>query len=204
MDDKRFVRPLTAGAAAFVVLLLLPVVSFALYYRVFPNVFEAPVYQLWQLSGSLFSSNTGAALRLIFFQPLAIVGYVEAGTGLRVWEAYAYPIPTLALLAGALYGGFVVSRGKLARSAAVQLAVGFGFMALALSHVRVAACCTGPGWVVDVWLRGFALSPSPGGGIDWPILYQRVETLLLPSQAALAAAGVALLAYVSRSGVKRN
>lgn len=204
MDDKRFARPLAVGVGAFAVILLIPVFLFALYYRVVPNIFEAPIHQLWQLSGSLFSSNAGAALRLVISQPLALVGYLETGTGLRVWEVYAYPIPTLVLLSSALFGGVIAARGRPPRLAQVQLAAGLACVALALSHVRVAACCTGPGWAVDVWLRGLALTPSPGSTIDWPVFYQRIEALLLPAQVMLALAGVALIAYAGRGRLKHD
>lgn len=204
MVNKPVVGTLTVGLAAFAAILLLPVVLFALYFRVVPNIFEAPIQQLWQLFGSLLSSNAGAALRLLFSQPLAIAGYVETSTGLRVWEVYAYPIPTLVLLTSALFGGAIAARGGFTRPAQVQLAAGLACVVLGLNHVRMAACCTGPGWVVDVWLRGLALTPSPGSAIDWPVWYQRIEPLFLPVQLVLVAGGVVLMVLAGRSKAEQG
>jgi hypothetical protein len=203
VDSKRLARPLTVGAAVFVILLLLPVVLLALYYRVVPNIIEAPVHQLWQLSGYLFSSNTGAALRLLLSQPVTIVGRAEIDTGLRVWEVYAYPVPNLILLAGALHGGVIAMSVHRQRRRRVQVAAGLLLMAIGLSYVRVVACCTGPGWAIDVWLRGLALTPSPGSLIDWSAWYQRIEPLFLPAQAALVVGGVALITLAGRNSADK-
>jgi hypothetical protein len=199
VDSKQFLRFLGVGAIVFAALVLLPVFWFALYYRVVPNIFEAPIQQLWSLSSNLFSSNPGAALRLVIYQPLAVVGHLENNTGLRVWEVFVYPIPSLVLLAGALYGSVIALRSYREQNRLAQVITGVLLVALGVCYVRVAACCTGPGWAVDVWLRGLALTPSPGGFVDWPALYQRIEVLLLPAQVVLVAGGVVLMALARRN-----
>jgi hypothetical protein len=204
VDRKQYLRFLGIGAIVFAALVLLPVLWFALYYRVVPNIFEAPIQQLWQLSSNLFSSNPGAALRLVVYQPLAVVGYIESGTGLRVWEVYAYPIPALVLLAGVTCACVIAARGDVRPIRLAWISTGVLLVTLAVSYVRVAACCTGPGWVIDVSLRALALIPSPGGQIDWPALYQRIEALLLPVQVVLVAAGVAIMTYAARRGSERD
>jgi hypothetical protein len=195
---------MTVGIAAIAIFLPLPVVLFALYYRTVPNIFEMPVFQLWQLLGSLFSSNTEAAFRLLFSQPVAVIGYLEAGTGLRVWEVYAYPVPTLVLLAGVFYGSVVALRFRRQRPRQVRVAAGISLMAIGLYYVRVSACCTGPGWAVDVWLRGLALVPAPGGVVDWAAFYQRVESTLLSVQVILVLTGMALIAHAVWGRTKRD
>lgn len=199
-----FLRAITAGLVLFASLLLLPVVLFSIVHAGFPNSLEAPVLPFASLFSSLHASNAAAAFRLLAAQPLMLVSHAEINTGLRVWEVYAYPFPTLVLLSSALYSGVIVVRGHLSRNARAQLVAGLGILVLALSYARVATCCTGPGWVVDIWLRGLALTPAPDSGLDWSAFYQRIESLLAPGQAVLVLTGLALLALAARNGAVRR
>jgi hypothetical protein len=157
-----------------------------------PNAIESPFGQALTLAPVLFESNAMAALKAVASQPVAVVAFVEAGTGLRVWEVYLHLLPLLFLFAAALYASRLMTLGLTGVAQIAPFAGGLVLLTIALNTIRVAACCTAPGWGPDVWLRGLALSP-PLGGVDWSVLYPHIERFILPAQIFSAAAGAALI-----------
>jgi predicted small secreted protein len=109
-----------------------------------------------------------------------------------VWEVYLHLLPLLVLSAAALYASRLMKLGLTGVAQIAPFAGGLVLLAVALNTIRVAACCTAPGWGPDVWLRGLALSP-PLGGVDWGVLYPHIERFILPAQIFIAGAGVALI-----------
>jgi hypothetical protein len=191
-------RGVLGAALLFAVLSSAPMLVLASIHLAPPNAVESPFGQALTLFPSLFASNPLAALKVFAFQPVAVVAYVEAGTGLRVWEVYLHPLPLLLLFAAALYGSRQMMLGLAGAEQIAPFAGGLVLLAIALNTVRVAACCTAPGWGPDVWLRGLALSP-PLGGVDWGVLYPHIERFILPAQIFIAAAGVALILVAAQN-----
>jgi predicted small secreted protein len=169
-----------------------PMLVLALIHLAAPNTIDSPFGQALTMFPGLFASNPLAALKLFASQPVAVVTHVEAGTGLRVWEVYLHLLPLLVLSAAALYASRLMKLGLTGAAQIAPFAGGLVLLAVALNTIRVAACCTAPGWGPDVWLRGLALSP-PLGGVDWGVLYPHIERFILPAQIFIAGAGVALI-----------
>jgi hypothetical protein len=178
-------------------MLLAPVILLGLLYFTPPNWLESPLARTLPIVPSLLASNPLAALKLLAAQPLVVLAYVEAGTGLRVWEVHLHVLSMLLLLGAAFYDARVWPRLTGARTIALFIG-GLVLLAAAFNTIRVAACCTAPAWALDVWLRGLALSPAPGG-IDWSEFYLRVEALLFPIQVGIACLGLVLLVAAGRA-----
>ncbi len=195
--------PLPRAAAALALMLVLlaaPALGLMLLYGQWPNTWEMPAANAAPLFTGLLASNPAAALRLLFTLPLAVVAYVEAGSGLRVWEAHLYALPAAVLAATSIYAATIATAGRHApRALAGSLLV-----ALALAYVRVAACCTAPGWALDIWLRGRALTPAAQPWLDWTALYTRLEAWFVPAQVLLVLSGLALLAYAHAAARPRQ
>lgn len=185
-------RVATIAALLLAALALAPMLALALIHGSLPNVIESPFGQVLNLFPGLFGSNPAAALRILVSQPLAVIVHVEAGSGLRVWEVYLHLWSLLFLFAVALNASLQMRRGLTGEAQIVPLAGGLALIALALNTIRVAACCTSPGWGPDVWLRGLALSP-PLGGVDWGMVYPQIERFILPMQILIGGAGTGLV-----------
>jgi hypothetical protein len=172
------------------------VILLVLLYFTPPNWLESPLARTLPIVPSLLGSNPLAALKLLAAQPLVVLAYVEAGTGLRVWEVHLHALSVLLLLGAAFYGARLWSRLTGAKFMGLFIG-GLVLCATALNTIRVAACCTAPAWALDVWLRGLALSP-PAGGIDWSTFYLRIEPYLLLLQLGVAGLGAFLLIATGR------
>lgn len=169
-----------------------PMMVLVLIHLAAPNAIDSPFGQALTLAPVLFESNPMAALKALASQPVAVVAFVEAGTGLRVWEVYLHLLPLLFLFAAALYASRLMTLGLTGVAQIAPFAGGLALLTIALNTIRVAACCTAPGWGPDAWLRGLALSP-PLGGVDWSVLYPHIERFILPAQIFIAGAGAALI-----------
>lgn len=169
-----------------------PMIVLALIHRSGPNAIDSPLGHTLALLPALFESNPIAALKVVASQPVAVIAHVEAASGLRVWEVYLHLLPLALLFAAALYASRLVARGLSGAAQIAPCAGGLVLLAVALNTIRVAACCTAPGWGPDIWLRGLALSP-PLGGIDWGGLYPLIERFILPAQIFTAGAGATLM-----------
>lgn len=169
-----------------------PLVVLALAHASAPNAIDSPFGHTLALVPTLFESNPMAALKVFASQPVAVIAHVDSKTGLRVWEVYLHLWPLLFALAAALYAARLMARGLSGAAQIAPCAGGLVLLALALNTIRVAACCTAPGWGPDIWLRTLALSP-PLGGIDWAGLYPLIERFILPAQIFTAGAGATLI-----------
>jgi predicted small secreted protein len=180
------------------VLSMAPLMVLALIHHSAPNVLDSPFGHTLMLVPTLFDSNPMAALKIVVSQPVAVIAHVEPGTGLRVWEVYLHLLPLLILLAAALVASRLMLRGLSGAAQIAPCAGGLVLLALALNTIRVAACCTAPGWGPDIWLRGLALSP-PLGGLEWGELYPQIERFILPAQIFIAGAGATLILIAGES-----
>jgi len=162
-----------------------------------PNALTLPLIEQLPLLGTLWSSNPGAALSITAQQAVFVIEHRAADTGLQVWGIYGFPL-TLAVygIIAWIASGFLAQPVPLLRWKRFAFVSGAVLLAISITYVRLASCCTlGPRWSIDILLLAQALDPT-GTLINWQSLYAWVEPLLGIAQAAMGIGG-ALLLYAS-------
>jgi len=159
----------------------------------FPTEAESPFLSFLPMFQGLWTQNPGGALQTLVDREMLILRHMHPGSGIEVWGLYFYPL-TVAVLAAvsgvmgwALGGGWVDKpRGTL-----THLFVGAAALLLAVTYVRVASCCSGPAWAVDVLLRALTAS-SPGTALR-EVLDGASQAAFLAVQILLAVLGLVML-----------
>lgn len=158
------------------------------------NALALPLFDQWSLLVTLWGSNPAAALSVTAQQALLIIEHRVTDSGLQIWGAYYFPVTLVVYLVVAwIAAGFVTQPTRYAGWRRWGLASGAVLLALSVTYIRLASCCTvAPRWSMDILLLAQALDPT-STLINWQALYALVEPLLPATQATMGIGGTLLL-----------
>jgi len=158
----------------------------------FPFVSSLPIFQM------LWTQNPWGALQMLAGQEVVVLRYAHPSSGLEVWGLYFYPLSVVVLAAVSGAVGRVLSAGRRGkpRGGLGWLLAGVAALALAVTYVRVASCCSGPAWAVDVLLRALT-APYPGTALR-EALDGASRNAFLAVQILVALLGLVMLSTIRR------
>jgi len=190
------VRWIIWSLAVFVSLGVVEAGVLALLNRGLPNQITTPFVSSLPVFQMLWTQNAWGALQMLAGQEVVVLRHVHSGSGLEVWGLYFYPlsVAVLATVSGAV--GRVLSAGRRDKPRSGWLLAGAAALALAVTYVRVASCCSGPAWAVDVLLRALT-APYPGTALR-EALDGASQYAFLAVQILLALLGLVMLSNVRR------
>lgn len=187
-------RRLFIAAAILVALLAAETAVLATSVRSLPNTISLPLFEQLPLLATLWASNPSAALSVTAQQALFIIEHRPPATGLQVWGLYYFPLTLAGHLLIAWVAATLVTRAAPhERWQRMALASGAALLALGVSYVRLASCCTvAPRWSLDILALAQALDPTSAGP-DWQGLYAFIEPAFPGLQLAISLSGAMLL-----------
>jgi len=179
----------------FPVLLITVILLFALLLGGLPNDVQLqPTVNLAFLQ-ILWQGNPWETVKLVLVdKPLVMVEHLDHGSGLQLWGMFYYAGTVLVYLLTATFTALHLRRLRTSTTRQIVLfATGTAAVLISVTYLKLAACCTGgPGWVLDTWLLTYVFTPNTGG-MDWMLVYERLQPWLSALQASMLVAGMAIL-----------
>ena len=188
-------RTLMLGGILFLAILITVSMLFALLLGGLPNGVEFQATTNLAFLQILWQGNPWETVKLVLVdKPLVVVEHLDHGTGLQVWGMFYYSGAVLMYL---LVSAFTALHWRGLRNSTtkqrVLFAAGTAFVLIGITYFQHAACCTsGPGWALETWLRAKAYTPNPGG-MNWVLVYQRMQPWLPAMQTGMLVGGMAML-----------
>jgi hypothetical protein len=188
-------RTFLLGGIFFPALLMIVSVLFALLLGGLPNGVQLQATSNPAFLQILWQSNPWETVKLVLVdKPLVVVERLDHGSGLQVWGMFYYAGAVLMYL---LVSAFTALYWRGLRNSTtrqrVLFAAGTAAVLIGVTYVQHAACCgSGPGWVLETWLRAKAYTPNPGA-MNWVLVYQRMQPWLPALQTGVLVGGMAML-----------
>jgi hypothetical protein len=193
---QRFLlRTLLASGILFPALLIIVIVLFGLLLGGLPNGVQfQPTTNLAFLQ-ILWQGNPWETVKLVLVhKPLLVIEHLEPETGLQLWNMSYYAGTVFMYLLVSIYTAWHWRRLRISSTKQrLFFAAGTAALLIGVTYLQHAACCSsGPGWVLETWLRAKAFTPDIGM-VSWIQVYQLMLPLLPVLQMGLLLGGMAML-----------